>query len=69
MFASRLRRPHLRPQCRHQPRHGFRQRRIGRHGNQLILPQIDVALGQRGKIERFGHGEDYTDSKRIGARA
>jgi hypothetical protein len=49
-------RPPDRNQRREEPGSGFGERGVGGHGSQLILPQIDVAPGERGKIGRFRHG-------------
>jgi polyhydroxyalkanoate synthesis repressor PhaR len=49
-------RPPDRNQRLQQPCGAFGKRRIGGHGGQLILPEIDVTPGERGKIGRFRHG-------------
>src|SRR6185312_11635377 len=55
-----LRRPPGGYQRSQQPCYAFGERGIGGHGGELILPQIDVAAGERGKIGRFRHGGEYT---------
>ena len=52
----------LRPERRepgHERRHALGEGGIGRHHRQLILPQLDIAAGERGEIGRFPHGGDY----------
>jgi hypothetical protein len=56
-------------QRRQQPCSAFGERGIGGHGVELVLPQIDIAPGERGKIGRFRHGGEYTGSLDHGARA
>jgi hypothetical protein len=62
-IGTRLcRRPQTRPtgrthrrDCLEQPTEGFDELGIGRHRAHLILPQIEVALGERFEIGRLGH--------------
>jgi polyhydroxyalkanoate synthesis repressor PhaR len=62
-------RPPDRNQRLQQPCGAFGKRRVGGHGGQLILPQIDVTPGKCGKIGRFRHGHEYTGAPDHGARA
>jgi len=62
-------RPPDRNQRLQQPCGAFGERGVGGHGGQLILPQIDVTPGKRGKIGRFRHGREYTGAPDHGARA
>jgi len=62
-------RPPDRNQRLQQPCGAFGERGVGGHGGQLILPQIDVTPGERGKIGRIRHGCEYTGAPNHGARA
>jgi polyhydroxyalkanoate synthesis repressor PhaR len=64
-----LRRPSDGNQRREQPCSAFGERGVGGHGGKLILPQIDVTPGKRGKIGRFRHNGKYTGAPNHGARA
>jgi polyhydroxyalkanoate synthesis repressor PhaR len=62
-------RPPDRNQRLQQPCGAFSERGIGGHGGQLVLPEIDITPGERGKIGRFRHGGEYTGAPDHGARA
>ncbi len=62
-------RPPDRNQRLQQPGGAFGERGVGGHGGQLVLPQIDITPGERGKIGRFRHGGEYTGAPDHGARA
>jgi hypothetical protein len=49
-------RPPDRNQRLQQPGGAFGKRGVGGHGGELVLPQIDITPGERGKIGRFRHG-------------
>jgi hypothetical protein len=66
---SGLRWPAGRHERRQQPRGAFGERGIGGHGGELILPQIDIAPGESGKIGRIRHGTEYTGAGDHEARA
>src|SRR6185437_14792342 len=69
ILRALLWRPPDRNQRLQQPCGAFGKRRIGGHGCQLVLPQIDITPGERGKIGRFRHGGEYTGARDHGARA
>jgi hypothetical protein len=52
--ASLLRRKPL-----EQSRHALGEGRVGRHGDQLLLPQRHIAPGKLCEIGRFRHGAQY----------
>jgi polyhydroxyalkanoate synthesis repressor PhaR len=62
-------RPPDRNQRLQQPCGALGKRGVGGHGGELVLPQIDVTPGERGKIGRFHHGAKYTGAPDHGARA
>jgi hypothetical protein len=37
----------------------FRKIGIRRHGDEVLLPQVEVPLGQARKVRRFRHGAKY----------
>jgi hypothetical protein len=45
--------------CLEKPRRLGRQRGVGRHRRQLILPQIEILAGQSGEIGCVGHKAHY----------
>ncbi len=62
-----MRRPPNRDQRLQQPCGAFGKRGVGGHGGELVLPQIDITPGERGKIGRFRHGAKYTGAPDRGA--
>jgi polyhydroxyalkanoate synthesis repressor PhaR len=55
-----MRRARPRPARRHkpaeEPRHALGKVGIGRHGRELLLPQVEIPLGQAREVRRFRHG-------------
>jgi hypothetical protein len=37
----------------------FRELGIRRHGDEVLLPQVEIPLGQACKVRRFRHGAKY----------
>ncbi len=68
-WAALLRRPAGRHQRLQQPCGAFGKRGVGGHGGELVLPQIDITPGERGKIGRFRHDGEYNGTPDHGARA
>jgi hypothetical protein len=54
-----LRRRGGRPERGEEAGHIFRKLGIRRHGDEVLLPQVEVPLGQARKVRRFRHGAKY----------
>jgi hypothetical protein len=42
----------------------FRKLGIRRHGDEVLLPQVEIPLGQACKVRRFRHGAEYIGGAR-----
>jgi polyhydroxyalkanoate synthesis repressor PhaR len=55
----RFRRRAGRPECGEEAGHIFRKLGIRRRGDEVLLPQVEIPLGQACKVRRFRHGAKY----------
>jgi hypothetical protein len=53
-----------RPERGEEAGHIFRKLGIRRHGDEVLLPQVEIPLGQARKVRRFRHGAKYIGGAR-----
>jgi hypothetical protein len=53
-----------RPQAGEEAGQIFRKLGIRRHGDEVLLPQVEIPLGQACKVRRFRHGAKYIGGAR-----